>query len=85
MFQPMDLCKIYKDNIVTQNGPNTEMTKFRETATFQKLRADVSARLGIGLLDDNTVLNIYEMCRFDKAWYPLKPSAWCAVSKILCN
>lgn len=81
----MDLCQTYKDNIIKQNGPDTEMTKFRETEMFRKLRSDVSTRLGISLpqfqpLDDKTVLNIYEMCRFEKAWYPLKPSAWCGVS-----
>ncbi|XP_037028018.1 multiple inositol polyphosphate phosphatase 1-like [Bradysia coprophila] len=79
LLNPMDLCQTYTDNIIRQNGPDTEMTKFRETEIFQKLRSDVSKKLGIAeTLDDKTVLNIYEMCRFDKAWFPLKPSAWCA-------
>lgn len=86
----MDLCELYRDNIAIQNGNNTEMTKFRETEMFQKLRTDVSMKLGIASplfqpLDDKTVLNIYEMCRFEKAWYPLKSSAWCAVSNLLCE
>lgn len=84
----MDLCPIYKDNIIKQNGPDTEMTKFRQTEMFRKLRSDVSAKLGITSpqfqpLDDKTVLNIYEMCRFEKAWFPLKSSGWCAVRYIL--
>lgn len=84
----MDLCQTYKDNIIKQNGPDTEMTKFRQTELFHKLRADVSARLGMASpqfqpLDDKTVLNIYEMCRFEKAWYPLKANAWCGVSNFL--
>lgn len=86
----MDQCKLYGDNIAVQNGPNTEMTKFRATEMFQKLCTDVSMKLGFALpqfqpLNDTIILNIYEMCRFDKAWYPLKPSAWCAVSKFCCG
>ncbi|KAJ6638015.1 Multiple inositol polyphosphate phosphatase 1 [Pseudolycoriella hygida] len=83
LLNPMDLCQKYRDNIATQNGLGTEMEKFRNTAIFQKLLADVSIKLGYATpphqpLDSPTVLNIYEMCRFEKAWYPLKPSPWCA-------
>lgn len=83
----MDLCKIYRDNINVQNGPDTEMATFRNTEMFQKLRTDVSIKLGYAIppfqpLEDKIVLNIYEMCRFEKAWFPLKSSAWCAVSNL---
>lgn len=81
----MDLCNIYKENIAVQNGPDTEMTTFRNTEIFQKLRRDVSTRVGYALpqlqpLSDKNILNMYEMCRFEKAWFPDKPNAWCAVS-----
>lgn len=86
-LQPMDQCPMYRENIAAQNGPDTEMTKFRDTEMFQKLLTDVTIRLGFAIppfqpLDYKIVLDIYEMCRFDKAWYPLKPSAWCAVSNL---
>lgn len=81
----MDLCPIYKDNIRVQDEPGTEMTKFRDTEAFQKLRRDVSIRIGYAVppslpLSDKNVLAIYEECRFEKAWFPEKPSPWCAVS-----
>lgn len=82
-FQPQDQCPAYIENIVVQNGPNTEMVKYRNSEIFQKLRSDVSRRIGYPpyqTLSDQQVLNIYEMCRFDKAWFPETPSAWCAVS-----
>lgn len=84
-LQPMDQCKLYGENIAAQNGPDTEMTRFRDTEIFQKLCTDVTIKLGYAIppfqpLDYKIILNIYEMCRFEKAWFPLRSSAWCAVS-----
>jgi len=84
ILNPHDQCPAYKENIEVQNGPDTEMTKFRNLEIFRKLRRDVSVRIGYAIppftpIPDLLVLNIYEMCRFEKAWFPDKPSGWCAI------
>lgn len=78
-------CAPYNENIAAQDGPTMETAKFTNSKIFQKLRSDVSKKLGFveptfQPLSAVTILNIYEMCRFEVAWNIHKNSPWCSVS-----
>ncbi|XP_003699822.2 multiple inositol polyphosphate phosphatase 1 [Megachile rotundata] len=57
-----------------------EVNKFDEGPQFQSLMMSVSRRLGfLYNISKETVLTMYDMCRYEKAWTVTKLSPWCAV------
>lgn len=79
----MSFCPAHDGNVNDQNGPNSETSKFRKSEIFLKLRNDVSMKLGYHEpLSDQIIVNIYDMCRFEKSWNVEKSSPWCSVSQI---
>lgn len=80
----MSFCPAHDGNVNDQNGPNSETSKFRKSEIFLKLRNDVSMKLGYHEpLSDQIIVNIYDMCRFEKSWNVEKSSPWCSVSQIV--
>lgn len=67
-------------------NPGLELTaynvvqKFTKGPEFQRMRENVSQRLGFEkVLSAATILVIFDVCRYEKAWAPSQVSAWCAV------
>lgn len=55
-----------------------ESRRFQQNNEYQQLTRDVLRRLGFKFtLNASVITDIYDMCRYDKAWYVDKPSAWC--------
>ncbi|CAL7933072.1 unnamed protein product [Xylocopa violacea] len=57
-----------------------EVTKFEEGPEFQNLIHNVSGRLGfLYNISKDSILTMYNMCRYEKAWAVVQLSAWCSV------
>lgn len=64
----------------SDNDSVMEVKKFNEGPQFQNLVQNVSRRLGfLYNISEKTILTIYDMCRYEKAWTVTKLSPWCAV------
>ncbi|KAL1494347.1 hypothetical protein ABEB36_009959 [Hypothenemus hampei] len=62
------------------NNPtrNMEYNKFLQSDEYQRLARQVFRRLGFKYdMNDTLIQDIYDMCRFGKAWQLDQPSAWC--------
>lgn len=56
------------------------VSRFEEEPQFQNLVQNVSRRLGfLYNLSKRSILTMYDMCRYEKAWTVTKLSPWCAV------
>ncbi|XP_016837275.1 multiple inositol polyphosphate phosphatase 1 [Nasonia vitripennis] len=80
LLQPNKHCPAWDksyDPILT----NVERDKFTSGPEIRSLIQGVSQRLGYDRpLDfEKTIKSIYEMCRFESAWYVNRTSVWCSV------
>ena len=58
---------------------NSEYFKFQQTGIFKQMLEEVSARLGFKYtLNVNQIDTMWDMCRYDQAWYLQDDSPWCA-------
>lgn len=74
------MCAAWKKNSENNNNVDSEVFKFEESQEYQKMLTDVSTRLGYKFpLSAKQIKNIFDMCRYEQAWYLDRPSAWCAV------
>ncbi|XP_015439149.1 PREDICTED: multiple inositol polyphosphate phosphatase 1-like [Dufourea novaeangliae] len=64
-----------------QNNVSTvEVSRFEEEPKFQSLIQNVSRRLGfLYNISKRSILTMYDMCRYEKAWAVTQLSPWCAV------
>ncbi|XP_076302732.1 multiple inositol polyphosphate phosphatase 1-like [Lasioglossum baleicum] len=57
-----------------------EVTRFEEGPEFRDLLQNVSRRLGFLYdISKESILTMYDMCRYEKAWTVTQLSPWCAV------
>lgn len=71
-------CEAWTQNV--RDNPDTfvELNKFKESDAYKRVIAHVSRRLGFKFtLNQTLVENMYDMCRYEKAWYVNRVSAWC--------
>lgn len=74
-------CETWTDNKENISKSESELSKFERSDLFTNTIKGVTNRLGLSdELTANDVENIWDMCRFDKAWENEKLSPWCAVS-----
>ncbi|CAK9816946.1 Multiple inositol polyphosphate phosphatase 1 [Anthophora quadrimaculata] len=78
------LLSTYKTCNVWDNEHNNisveEVIRFEEGVEFQSLVQNVSRRLGFLYdISKESILTIYDICRYEKAWTVTQLSPWCAV------
>ncbi|KAG9429538.1 multiple inositol polyphosphate phosphatase 1 [Apis mellifera carnica] len=56
-----------------------EVIAFEESEDFRNLVENVSRRLGFLYIPKDSILTMYDMCRYEKAWTVTQLSPWCAV------
>ncbi|KAG7210188.1 hypothetical protein KM043_011745 [Ampulex compressa] len=62
------------------NNSIEELRKFDNGPHFQNLLRNVSQRLGyLYDISKGSILTMYDMCRYEKAWSVTKLSPWCAI------
>jgi multiple inositol-polyphosphate phosphatase / 2,3-bisphosphoglycerate 3-phosphatase len=58
---------------------NSEHYKFEQSDVFKKTAEEISTRLGFKYtLNPKQIDTMFDMCRYDQAWFLQDSSAWCA-------
>ena len=71
-------CNIWDNEY--NNVSVVEVSRFEESPEFQDLLQNVSRRLGfLYNISKRSILSMYDLCRYEKAWTVTKLSPWCAV------
>ncbi|XP_066585297.1 multiple inositol polyphosphate phosphatase 1-like [Prorops nasuta] len=73
-------CTVWNENSDGNDFDNEQRKQFDDGQEFQNLLQNVSRRLGFlyGLSKDS-ILAMYDMCRYEKSWQITRLSTWCAV------
>ena len=73
------MCGKWEAQEDTAKNQNSEFFKFQQSDVFKKMLDEVSIRLGYKYtLTPKIVDKIWDMCRYDQAWYLQEDSPWCA-------
>jgi len=73
-----DYCPKFDEEVEENNATFAESNKFKESEYFQAMIARVNLKTGIPS-DLSQVSLMWDMCRFEKAWFPSDVSPWCLV------
>lgn len=79
LLRAYDKCPEFEKQSEKAKGPNSEFDKFQQSEIYKKMALEVSSRLGYKYpLNPKQIDTMWDMCRFDQAWYLQDDSAWCA-------
>lgn len=83
LLKPSDYCPLWKEYNDGVNKPSnnsdSEYYKFQNSQWMKNMIEEVSQRLGFKYtLEEEVIYTMYDMCRFDQAWFVSQPSDWCA-------
>merc|ERR1719495_1452885 len=73
-----DNCPKYQEDVKKNKRTYREMEKFLRSEHFEHLAARVRNKTGANITIPHISL-VWQMCRFDAAWYPGNTSSWCSV------
>lgn len=72
-------CREWSERVDNNPETDSEYRKFLDSPEYQNMARQVFRRLGFKYNLEMTVIqDMYDMCRFDKAWQVDQPSPWCA-------
>ncbi|XP_059613076.1 multiple inositol polyphosphate phosphatase 1-like [Phlebotomus argentipes] len=78
LLRPYDHCPAWETQGDAIDEPNSEVNKFIASQLFQDTLSQVSQRLGFKFqLPADQVEQIWDMCRYEQAWFLQRVSAWC--------
>lgn len=79
LLRPYDVCEIWQEQNDKKDEPDSEIVKFQTSEIFLKMLKGISQRLGFSeVLSFSEVEVIYDMCRYEEAWFINKTSPWCS-------
>jgi multiple inositol-polyphosphate phosphatase / 2,3-bisphosphoglycerate 3-phosphatase len=79
LLRPYELCPEFEKQEDRAKDKDSEYYKFQQTNVYKKAKEEISIRLGYKYtLNDKQIDTIWDMCRFDQAWYLQDESPWCA-------
>lgn len=79
LLRPYEHCEESQRNEDRSKAPDSEYEKFKDTEVYRKVADEVSKRLGFKYtLQPKQIDLMFDMCRYDQAWYLQDESAWCA-------
>ncbi|XP_044759287.1 multiple inositol polyphosphate phosphatase 1-like isoform X2 [Coccinella septempunctata] len=77
---PPSQCKTVMREVEQNSYTFSEYERFKQRPDYLQMVRDVFKRLGFRYTGDEAVIrNMYDMCRYEKAWYLNDPSPWCSV------
>ncbi|KAF7285493.1 hypothetical protein GWI33_010591 [Rhynchophorus ferrugineus] len=78
LLKPYKNCKEWQEKVANNPDSDLEYRTFLESKEYEDMAKQISRRLGFRYtLNSSLIQDIYDMCRFDKAWQVEQPSAWC--------
>lgn len=79
LLRPYESCPEFQVQGDRAKDNNSEHYKFMQTDVYKKTLEEISIRLGYKYtLNSKQVDTMWDMCRYDQAWYLQDESAWCA-------
>lgn len=79
LLRPYEQCTQWLKQEDIAKDKNSEYFKFQQTDIFKQMLEEVSARLGFKYtLNVKQIDTMWDMCRYDQAWYLQDDSPWCA-------
>lgn len=79
LLRPYDSCEEFNKQADRAKDVNSEYNKFQQSAVFKKAAEEISIRLGYKYtLNAKQIDAMWDMCRYDQAWYLQDDSPWCA-------
>lgn len=79
LLRPLKYCDAWKNQVDENNKTLEQKNIFESKQEYKEMISNISLRLGFNYdLQKNTVLSIYQMCRYNKAWDVTQISPWCA-------
>lgn len=79
LLRPYEKCIKFIEQEDRVKDNSSEHFKFQQTDIFKKTSEEVSTRLGFKFtLNPKQIDTIFDMCRYDQAWFLQDHSAWCA-------
>ncbi|KAL3272404.1 hypothetical protein HHI36_013880 [Cryptolaemus montrouzieri] len=77
---PPGYCKTWSREVENNNDTYREYERFKMKQDYLQLVRDVFRRLGFRYtLNEAIIRDMYDMCRYEKAWYLYQRSPWCSV------
>ncbi|KAK9885332.1 hypothetical protein WA026_010832 [Henosepilachna vigintioctopunctata] len=77
---PPGYCKTWSREVENNNRTYSEYERFKLRPDYMQMVRDVYKKLGFRYtLNEAIVRDMYDMCRYEKAWYLNDPSPWCSV------
>lgn len=72
-------CKYWEETVENNPATREEYNKFISSEIYTTLRKEVSDRLSLQrVLNETEIKLMFDMCRYEKAWYIDDQSTWCA-------
>ncbi|KAJ8956597.1 hypothetical protein NQ314_006683 [Rhamnusium bicolor] len=78
LINPEENCKTWTDKTLENSQTESEYNKFLEKPEYLQMTRDVFRRLGFKYSLNASIINdIYDICRYEKAWNVQQRSPWC--------
>ncbi|CAK1596433.1 unnamed protein product [Parnassius mnemosyne] len=78
-LRPYKFCSVWMRDVEQNNNTLAQKNTFESKQEFRDMISNISRRLGFNYdMEKRVVENIYQMCRYDKAWNVTQISPWCA-------
>lgn len=78
-LQFYDFCTKWIEDIDENEATYEEQRLFRDGPEMAAVRGRVEARLGFDEIGFEDLVLMYDLCRYERAFWPRKVSTWCAV------
>ncbi|KAJ8728327.1 hypothetical protein PYW08_016712 [Mythimna loreyi] len=79
LLRPYKFCPTWVKTVAENNDTLSQVNIFESKMDYKQMLTNISLRLGFNYdLEKETILQIYKMCRYNKAWEDTKNSPWCA-------
>ncbi|CAG9824646.1 unnamed protein product [Phaedon cochleariae] len=78
LTKPNENCPKWSENVDNNTAVTSEAERFLQNSEYMKMTRDVFRRLGFRYSLNATVISdIYDLCRYEKAWIVQERSPWC--------
>ncbi|KOB58097.1 putative multiple inositol polyphosphate phosphatase, partial [Operophtera brumata] len=79
LIYPYKTCPVWLRDIEQNNETLSQKRIFESKMEYREMLNNISQRLGFKYeTQEETILSVYQMCRYNKAWDVSKISPWCA-------
>lgn len=79
LLRPYKSCAEYQNQAGKSKDKDSEFVKFEQSDVYKKTAEEISIRLGYKYtLNPIQIGAMWDMCRFDQAWFLQDESPWCA-------